>query len=89
MVRDSIDAIRQASPPGIVRLTTARLTESSFGLRHKAMAWSAARCERTPAAVNVNDLQSEAQQLAGTTSIESQELVTGEDAYYFAFGMPT
>ena len=35
----------------------------------------------------MNDLQSEAQRLAGTTPVESQELVTGEDAYYFAFGI--
>ena len=87
-VRDSIDAIRQASPPGIVRLTTAPLDGKLF--------WIAAQgngmvqrldANGKPAAVSANDLQAAAQRLAGTTPIESQELVTGEDAYYFAFGI--
>ena len=86
-VRNSIDAMRQASPPGIVRLTSAPLDGKLF--------WIAAQgnglVQRLDAngrasAVSANDLQSEAQRLAGSTPIESQGLVSEEDAYYFAFG---
>ena len=37
--------------------------------------------------VTAADLQAATQRLAGTVPIESQELVTGEDSYYFAFGI--
>jgi hypothetical protein len=87
-VRDSIDAIRQTAPPGIVRLTTAILDGKLF--------WIAVRgngvvqrldAQGRKAVVTAADLQAAAQRLAGTAPIESQELVTGEDSYYFAFGI--
>ena len=86
-VRNSIDALRQAAPPGVVRLTTVPLDGKLF--------WIAAQgnglvqrldANGHPAAVSANELQSEAQRLAGSTPIESQGLVSEEDAYYFAFG---
>jgi len=87
-VRDSIEAIRQAAPTGVVRLTTAILDGKLF--------WVAAQANGTvqrldaqgrKAVVTAADLQAATQRLAGSVPIESQELVTGEDPYYFAFGI--
>jgi hypothetical protein len=87
-VRDSVDAIRQIAPPGVVRLTTAILDGKLFWIAAKGDgAVQRLDAQGRNAVVTAADLQAVAQRLAGTAPIESQELVTGEDSYYFVFSI--
>ncbi len=85
-MRASLAAI-QANPPSgeVVNLASAPLDGKLF--------WLASRSDGTverldsngkPAPVALQDLKDAAQRIAGTTPIESEEMISEEDAYYFS-----
>ena len=87
-VRSSIDALKQNAPRDAVKITSAPLDGKLYWLAYTADG-SVTRLDAQglPQAVSQTDLQAAAERLARGTSIESKEMVTGEDAYYFDFSI--
>jgi hypothetical protein len=87
-VRDSIEALKRNAPRDAVRIASAPLDGKLFWLAYSPDG-SVARldAEGLPAAVSLTDLQAAAERLGRGTAIESKEIVTGEDAYYFDFSI--
>jgi hypothetical protein len=87
-VRDSIDALQQNAPRDAVRITSAPLDGKLFWLAFTA-GGSVTRLDARglPAAVSQSDLQAAAGRLGRGTTIESQTMMTAEDAYYFDFSI--
>jgi len=87
-VRDSIEALKQNAPRDAVNITSAPLDGKLFWLASTADG-SVTRLDAQglPAAVSQADLQAATERLARGTTIESQTMLTGEDAYYFDFSI--
>jgi hypothetical protein len=87
-VRASIDALKQNAPRDAVNLTSAPLDGKLFWLASTADG-SVTRLDAQgiPAAVSEADLQGAVERLGRGKTIESQTMMTGEDAYYFDFSI--
>jgi hypothetical protein len=87
-VAESIASLKENAPRNAVRLTTAPLDGKLFWLAYSADG-SITRLDARglPAAVSQADLNSAVQRLARGTTIASQGMLTGEDAYYFDFSI--
>ncbi len=87
-LRTSIDALKQNAPRSAVRLSAAPLDGKLFWIAYGADG-SEMRldAEGLPVSVTPTDLQGAAQRLARDSTIESQEMMMGEDAYYYDFSV--
>ncbi|HXJ01360.1 MAG TPA: PepSY domain-containing protein [Micropepsaceae bacterium] len=87
-IRSSIAALKDNPPMGAVRIASAPLDGALFWLAFgRDGAVSRLDSEGRPTPLDMSALKAVAQRLARGSSIESQELITGEDAYYFDFSI--
>ena len=87
-MRASIAALQENPPSGAVRIASAPLDGKlfwlAFGRDGAVSRWDS---DGLPARVEMSALQAAAQRLARGSSIESQAMITAEDAYYFHFSI--
>jgi len=87
-VRESIEALKENAPRDAVNITSAPLDGKLFWLASTADgAVTRLDARGLPAAVSQADLQAAVERLARGTTIESQTMMTSEDAYYFNFSI--
>ena len=87
-VRGSIEALKANPPADAVRIASAPLDGKLFWIASKSdgtAIWLDA--EAQPAPIGIMELRAAAQRLAKGSSIEMQETIASEDAYYFDFSI--
>jgi hypothetical protein len=88
VIRTSIEALKANPPPGAVRVSAAPLDGVLYWLAYTPSG-SVVRLDShgRAAPLEMPALQAAAQRLARGSSIESQQMIAGEDAYYFSFSV--